>query len=65
MVATNRFYAENDTLFEGNCKKAGQILFPEQNDKAEEFSRKIRTTRQASKFRRGEGIVYKTITGKP
>jgi hypothetical protein len=61
-MSTNRFFAEDDTMFRNSCKKTGTILFPTEKTKAEEFASKIRTTRQASKFRRGKGIVYKAIT---
>jgi hypothetical protein len=64
---TNRLFAEKDTGFKNACKMAAETLFPgDKNlDKVLDFTKKIQTTRQASKFRRGNGIVYKTINNMP
>lgn len=47
-VVTNRKFAENDTIFNSSCSEAG--VNP--------------TKRQASKFRLGKGIAFKTMRTK-
>jgi hypothetical protein len=57
----NREFAMKDQNFGKACTMAAGVLFPGEDNKAMEFSNKIRTPRQASKFRRGTGIVWKTL----
>jgi hypothetical protein len=57
MAQTNREFSEQDTIFKNCCLKVwgADLKRPHKH---------LPLTRQASKFRRGKGLVYQTLIGK-
>lgn len=59
---TNKEFSEDGTFINA-VRRAAQTLYPDPEDQMK-FEKKHRTTRQASKYRRGTGIVWKTINNR-
>lgn len=67
---TNSHYAQLPA-FKNACMMYAETVHPPSvgsvfdNSAAKELAAKVATRRQASKFRRGTGVVYKTINNLP
>lgn len=62
MYQTNRKFAAENEAYKNACTRADEILFARSSfHKSGIFHT---STRQASKFRLGKGIVYNIMTGK-
>jgi hypothetical protein len=57
----NKEFAQKDKNFHKAIKIAAEKIHKEGTNESVTFADKIRTPRQASKFRRGTGIVWKTL----
>jgi hypothetical protein len=54
-------FTEKDKSFHKAIKTVAEKIHKEGTNESVTFADKIRTPRQASKFRRGTGIVWKTL----